>query len=322
MPYYFGLRPAEIGDDGTGRSARISPTRTLQTSPMVRLVGSTMHNTTKDTVFWSETVAVSGSVTQGNGHAVLTTGTGANSSALYQTVRIARYIAGSANLLRAVVRLPDLGSDGNLNVRRWGAFTTTDGFFFQLSGSTFQVGTRIASADTLVANGSFNGECGVTCPMLNTSVHTWEIEYTNSAAWFLVDGRLLHKVAGSSAPNCATMSLPAAVQNVNSAGGVANVSLQVRTCSILRLGEQRTDPRYFHAEALTGSAEGRCWPAAQACHQLEGRFVESSCAIRWSVSCQPDHCEHRFDRRSGDIGLPGSVPDGSVLRVTVWFDVC
>jgi hypothetical protein len=220
---------------------------------MVRLVGSTMHNTTKDTVFWSETVAVSGSVTQGNGHAVLTTGTGANSSALYQTVRIARYIAGSANLLRAVVRLPDLGSDGNLNVRRWGAFTTTDGFFFQLSGSTFQVGTRIASADTLVANGSFNGECGVTCPMLNTSVHTWEIEYTNSAAWFLVDGRLLHKVAGSSAPNCATMSLPAAVQNVNSAGGVANVSLQVRTCSILRLGEQRTDPRYFHAEALTGS---------------------------------------------------------------------
>lgn len=253
MPLYGGDGPFSVNiEDEAGLGSRVTPVRSLSTSPMVRLVGSSFHTDTKDYTFWNESVSGSADVSQSNGCVTLKTGLSASSYATYQTTRVARYVAGSANLFRGIFRLRETGSLGDGNVRRAGAYSATDGFFFQCSGSSFSVGSRVGGVDTLVVNGLFNGVHGRSVD-LDDTIHVCEIVFTNSSAWYFFENKLLHKSTGTRVPLARTLSLPVTIENTNAGGGTADRGLEVRTCSILRLGEQRTDPRYFHMNTLTGS---------------------------------------------------------------------
>lgn len=231
-----GGQKNQIIDQQTGKSTAVTPIRELKTTSAVRLIG-TSFNGTKDTNFWTETVTGSGAITS-SGQISMVTGTTANSTAKYVTVRSARFVPSSANQFRGVVRFTTAGTLKNL--RRVGAYDANNGFFFQLSGTTFSVGSRKSTVDTLVNSGSFNGAS--TSYTLDTNVHRFNIDYTNLSAQFYIDDVLIHTISSTTDPSVITLTLPITFENNNSDGGVANVTLDIRVANIVRLGNLSTQP--------------------------------------------------------------------------------
>ena len=113
--------------------------------------------------------------------------------------------------------------------------TLTDGFYFQLSGTTFSVVTSIGGTPTPVNSGSFNGIIGATYTP-TTSVTTWEIYYNTKTVYFTINGQLLHMVSNPLTPLSNTLTLHSFLKNTNSNGSTTNVGLYCRSLSIRRLG--------------------------------------------------------------------------------------
>ena len=113
--------------------------------------------------------------------------------------------------------------------------TLTDGFCFQLSGTTFSVVTLIGGTPTPVNSGSFSGDLGATY-VPTTDMQTWEIYYNTKTTWFVIDGKILHTVSNPLTPLSNTLTLHAFVKNTNSSGGTTNCAFYCRSLSIRRLG--------------------------------------------------------------------------------------
>ena len=234
------------GKENTERHVWVTPSRDISVAETTKLIGTSFDGTTKDPNFWTEAVTGTGTVTQA-GEIQLNTGTTANSTAAYQTVRRARFVAGSALRLNGVFKLVTAGTMNNL--RRWGAYDTTDGFFFQINGTTFSIGTRKASSDTLVSSGSFNGNYGPSITISESKYYKYEIEWTPRAVFFYVDGKLLHKIGTGHLSNFLT--LPAKFENVNSGGLTTDVSFDCLSLIISRLGPLHTNPTYKYIAGAT-----------------------------------------------------------------------
>lgn len=239
----------EIESEEIGKRALVSPMNALKVTEAVRLVGTALFEPLSAN-FWTTAVVGSGTVTQAGGQTTLATGVVNASTARLQSARVARYIGGSSNYFRGVLRRPAVVG---ANIQRWGAFTTgagSNGCFFEADNVVgFGVVTRKNNVDTRVASGSFNGFLGVDyVPDANN--HTWEIMWTNSTVWFWLDGELLHKVSATLAPWADTLSLPVGVENNNGANINAN-SLEVRTATISRLGHVETQPQYARINTST-----------------------------------------------------------------------
>ena len=240
----FKVGVYEIEGD-TGARTLVTPSHELKTTSAVRLVGTTLFDALAPQ-FWLTTVVGSGTVTTGGGQTTLATGVTIASSALLYTTDVARYVGGTSNHFYGVIRAP---AAVGANVRRWGAFTPTNGCFFEADNVLgFAVVTRRAGVDTRVATGAFNGVLGVSY-ILDANVHTWEIIWQNGTCWFFLDGDLLHTVAPTAAPWANTLHLPAAAQNANGAN-INNVDLEVRSIVINRLGPVPTVPTYRRLNAL------------------------------------------------------------------------
>jgi hypothetical protein len=207
----------------------------------VRLAGAAFIGTTVDPNFWTATVTGTGTVTQSNGQQVLATGATANSTAVTVTPSIARYVASSQNRFLARIQMGDTGTANN--TRRWGAFNGTDGAYFKLAGTVLSVCTMDASSETAVASTSWNGN--QTVPTL-TSLNFFEIVYTVATVIFLINGNVAHTVSATAAPWASTSHFPAYASNVNSGGGTANVTMDIRVLVITRLGRYETQPKYGH----------------------------------------------------------------------------
>ena len=120
-----GNEGSYIIDKYTGLSANIVSLGGLKVTSPVRLVGTAFNNGSKDPNFWTETVTGSGSVSQ-SGEITLSTGTTADSTAKYESVRKSRKITGRDNQFRLVGRQLEEASANC--IRRAGAYHSTDGF--------------------------------------------------------------------------------------------------------------------------------------------------------------------------------------------------
>jgi hypothetical protein len=236
--------------DGYGFSVENTPTDEMRVVVPFRLVGSSFSGSVLDTNYWmGNSGSTSGSVVPAGAQVVLTTGSFVSGSSVLQSFRTARYIGGSSNKFRTVMRLPDTGTTGN--IRRWGPFNGVDGAFFQLSGTDFSVVTRKAGFDTTVTSGSFNGHLGLTYP-LDTNVKTWEIYWTNSKVYFICGGDLIHTMTANTDTWCDTMNLPIRFENAGSSGANTNILMQTRVATIYRLGNADSQPTsYYHAAGTT-----------------------------------------------------------------------
>lgn len=237
---YFGQ--VQLRNLQTGDLAYITDFNDLEVAKKVRLVGTTFIGTTKDTNFWTETNAGTGSVTQTAGTVVLATGATANSTTQYQTVRVARFIPGTESVYRAVMKFSNTGTSNN--IRRFGGYTANDGAFFQLNGTTMQIGTRAGGSDTVVNQASWNKN--TSSFTLDTNYHSFEIHFAYTNFDFYIDGTLVHQVAisGTSTLAAQNLNVNATMENINSGGQTANVSSTFTVSTIFRIGELQTSPIY------------------------------------------------------------------------------
>lgn len=225
-----------------------TPTGETRAVTPMRLVGSNFEGTTVDANFWIATTANAATVAQANAQIVLSSGVNAADSAQLHSLRRARYVGGSSMVWRAVSQLGDTGIANN--TRRWGVAwgatmpTITDGAWFQLSGTTFSIVTFKGSAPTTVSSGAFNGVQGLTYSP-GTSIRTYEIIWTNSKVYFVVDGVLLHTISATAATWANTVNHHIYLSNINS-GNTTNVTLTCRVASIRRLGALGTQPTSYY----------------------------------------------------------------------------
>lgn len=214
-----------------------------------RLVGAVFDGAVLDANFWTATLGTVGSATLANdAQCVLLTGTTANNTVSLQTVRIGRYIGGSHMRFRTIMRLSDTGTTDN--IRRWGAFTTTGGAFFELNGTTLNVCTAKTNLSTSAAN---IGDTGVyrvaaanwtTTFAMDTNVHTYEIYWTNSKVDFVIDGVLRHTINALLNTWADSMHKPVRYESNNSNGVSTSLGLRIRVGTIYRLGELHTENIY------------------------------------------------------------------------------
>jgi hypothetical protein len=232
----------------------ISPMRALKVAESFKLVGASFYETL-DANFWTASLGTGGTATATGGELLVSTGTNSNNVTSVKSVRSGRYVAASPNYFRAVIVLPTVttASAGHVNTRRWGAYdlgTTPagNGYFFEAvqtnpeAAPTLKLYSRKNGTDSAAIT-SFNGDLGSTY-VLDTNVHTYEIYWTNSSAWFFIDDEFLHKISASTATVSGTNTLFVTLLSANSG---ANTSANVLTCraaSINRLGKPECEVIY------------------------------------------------------------------------------
>jgi hypothetical protein len=233
------------GRETTGRHVWVSPTNSLNVNTDVRLVGTDVRlvgtnfdGTVKDINFWTETVTNGGTVTK-NGEIVLNTNTTANGTAKYVSIERARFVIGSGLKFQGFFSFFTAGDTDN--IRRCGAYDANEGFFFELDGTTFSVGTRTGTSDTLVSSGSFNGTYGDTfAPLSGEVYYKLEIEWTPGGVFFYVNSKLLHSIAQGHLVK--VLSLPITFENINDNSNATEVKFYCLGVVILRQGMLITNP--------------------------------------------------------------------------------
>lgn len=203
-----------------------------------------------DANFWTTTLASGGTTAIAAGQFQLLTNTTANGSAQIISLPLHRLLPGSYNQWDCWINL-DSGAANN--VRQWGPYSATDGLYFQLSGvSGFSSGARRSSVDTTVAAGSWNVNSTF---VIDTNWHRYTIRWGALDAEWLIDGAVVHRIAGGGAANPLTdkLDLPSQLQNVNSAGQTLSTRLSARGLSAWRLGQPDKRPRQRHFSAITAA---------------------------------------------------------------------
>jgi len=226
------------GDENTDRHVWVSPTSTLSVNQISRLVGTNFDGTTKDTNFWTETVANGGSVVQ-TGEIKLQTNTAANGAATYKSNRDARFVVGAALSFMGIFKFNDTVTEPD-NTRRCGAYDTTDGYYFELVNGVFSIGSRSNSVDTIVSSGSFNGNLGDTFVLNPAAYYKLVIEWAPNGAFYYINNKLLHKSVGGHLTR--NLSLPITIENINTNNNATAVIFDCLGVVINRLGPLLTNP--------------------------------------------------------------------------------
>ena len=230
----------------TGFAQRVNQVGEAVVQQPIVLVDGPFLGAALDPQFWTTTGSSgTGTTTVSNSVASLTTGVTANSVALLQTTLIARAAPTHPNSLRTNVYTPDSGTANN--VRRIGVDDGTNGFGFVINGAgagNLGIYTRKAGgpiSDTYVLNGNAGASVSWTA-----GKHTLEIEYLTSAQYFFLDKVLIHTITPATAPTTASLNLPIRFTNTNSGGSTTNVTLDVWTAAIRKLGNSTARPTYKH----------------------------------------------------------------------------
>ena len=249
-------------EDEYGSHVKLSPVGGLNTSRLNKIVGITFNGTTIDSNFWQTSAVAGASATQVGGELSLITNAATTGAASYlQSVRSARYVPGNQHYCRFVV---DCGSTtGTGTTKRWGAWTSSaigaynapqDGCAFSIINGVLSVSTFNAGSATVVNNGSFNGQAGLTRNVPPVGTNIYEIMYSNSNVWFIFNGEYIHKVSATGAPWTSTTTLPIRVECFNASATVFNTSIKVRSASIHRFGELESASIYWSpTAAVTGA---------------------------------------------------------------------
>jgi hypothetical protein len=253
--------PVEIYDMQEGKEVQVTPIKELRTVSGHRLIGATFVNGFFDNNFWSSGTVTSGELDVSSGslclHASSSTTGAANGSAVIQSIRTARFVSGSANEFRGVIRISTGIPSSGTNDMRWGLADSTDvstgslknGFYFRYSNGAFYVGSRLAGTEMNVATTSFNG----TVPTITENYIRYQIVYTNLGASFYVNDLLAHKLTPQQVSLTETVNFKVRAQNVNSGGSNYDSHLEAKVLTVLRLGAERTDPTYKNYAAAAST---------------------------------------------------------------------
>lgn len=233
MSYFKKIKITDTWGDSIG-STMINQ---LMVAGAHRLSGGVFNGSAPDPSYYVSTIVANATASITNSTLDLATTTDSGSSIKAHTQSLARYVGGTMNSFRTVSRFGDTGTANNtrwlglINGNGYGVISNfTDGFFFQLSGTTFSIVSRTASIDVAVNSGSFNGS--VTSWTVDTNYHTFEILYTNKKVEFYIDNILIHAITQTSARICGTRHFKPFGENTNTGvGSVCHLYSDVITIS-------------------------------------------------------------------------------------------
>lgn len=211
----------------------LAPNGEVTAIPLFKMVGDSFGTSTLDTSLWTASIGTGGSAVTSAGEMVLSTGTTANNATSLMSTYVARFAGLAPNKVRETVQFSDTGTANN--VRRWGVYTSTDGAFFELNGTTFKCVTRKGGVDSPILNGAFNGQYGSTFTV-DTNAHFYEIIYQPRQVVFIADNQIIHTLNAAPTPWSSTLHLPIQFENNNSGGSTTNTALHVRVAVISRFG--------------------------------------------------------------------------------------
>lgn len=187
---------------------------------------------------WTTTNANGGTATSTGGELVVATSANANGSSVFSNTNPPDYVAGAVHKFIAQVRFSSTGLASHTS--RFGLFTVSgttpqDGYYFELTGTTFNAVSAIAGTPTAVASGSWSRQA--TAPFtVDTAYHRYEIIFTGDSVVFLIDGLARHVLGMPSSPRTATLQLPITIASVNAGSTATNVTIGVRDVAVLRYG--------------------------------------------------------------------------------------
>ena len=151
------------------------------------------------------------------------------------------YYPGQVAWLNSAIRFGDTGVVGS--TLRIGACTVSgttpqDGFYYELSDTTFNAVTVKAGVATAVASTAWTRV--VASPFtLDTNYHQFEIRWTANGVTFLVDNVVRHTASGGATALTGTLNFPMFAQVTNTSAGVNRV-LAVRNIGLGRFGSPDT----------------------------------------------------------------------------------
>lgn len=227
--------------DDSGFVQNLTPFGEVIANPLYRIVGSVFPGSTLDANFWTAVTGTGGTVATTNGLVTIATGTTANNAVSLTSVYAGRFVGGYPNKTRQLYTLGDTGTVNN--VRQWGigdAATPSNGAFFELNGTTFNLVTIKAGVRTVVANGTFNGPEGLIVTV-DTLPHFYEILFTPETIWFYIDQELIH-TANFTTTWSSTMNLYLIHTNTNSGGSTTNVNAYLAASLVMREGLPNVQP--------------------------------------------------------------------------------
>ena len=240
----------EIYDGQENKEVQVSPIKELRVVMGHRLVGATFVNGFFDYNFWSSGTITSGEISVAGGalclHASSSTTGAINGQSIVQSLRTARFVSGSANEYRSVMKFSTAIPTVGINDMRWGLADSTDttlgsiqnGLYFRYSNGTFYVGARLAGTSMDISTSSFNG----TKPTIDGNYHRYQIVYTNLGATFYIDDKMVHRLSPTTIQITETVNFKVRMQNVNSGGSNFDNHLESKVMTILRLGSESTTP--------------------------------------------------------------------------------
>lgn len=246
---YRGALQTSIIDHQIGEPVTITPSGSLKTADLIRLIGGQFNNNAILPTFWTTLVANGGTNVVGGGELTLSTNTTANGSAKIQSFKKGRFISDNVNVIQCDARLGDISAVNN--VRRWGAFdpnNTIDGngHFFEFNGSDIRIVTRKGGVDSVIPSASFNGD---TPFILDTAAHNYEVFYSSTYAYFFQDRKIIHSAMFPMFSPFLTFDLRLGFENTNTGGSTTQRQLFTRGSSLARLGPATGRPNFANVSA-------------------------------------------------------------------------
>ena len=224
--------------NGFGINAELTPLYELRVANTHRLAGGLFAGSSLDSNFYTSTLTSGATVSVADSVMTVSSNTTNGSTGRVETVTTAQYTASNSNMFRGVIKVGDLGVTGN--IRRWGATTTNDGYFFFLNGTVLGIGVRKNTTETLTNQSQFNGDKTF---VLDTNFHVYEIYYKTSGIYFIIDGKLIHQISTSTTSLVSSLNLKPAISNVNAAS-TTNCTISAMLMTIARFGDLVTNPIY------------------------------------------------------------------------------
>jgi len=251
----LGTVAGTIFDPNTQSFQRVDRLQGAKVFEPKRLVGqNTITNPSSGQALLANTASGTGTNTSSNGISTLATGSTANSSIDVKTINKARYQFGTQNLFRTSIGFADTGTANN--VREFGLYVDSNNAFgFRLSGTTFSVFIKKAGSETVVNNGSFNGNGTQTSQSwtLDTNIHSFEILYFMSRVTFIIDMVAIHTFSRSNTSLISGMVGQAYWNNTNSGGSTSNVLLYNSGFAIFANSGVVNNPQYLNLNASSGA---------------------------------------------------------------------
>lgn len=231
----------------------------LKVANSYRLSGGIFNDSYLDTSYYTARTANGGSVSVSDTEVVISVNTTSDSLAGVYANSLGRYMGANMNYCRSILRVGDTGATNN--VRRFGvcdvipaesSTSFTNGFFFQLSGTTFQIVTRKDDTDIAVSNGSFNGDGSLTnfSYSVDGNYHTLEIFYTNKKVQFVIDNVAIHTVTATTSSLSSTRHFHPFLDSTNTGVGSALTSYAM-SLSVNRYGAPTSQAKTYFQQGTT-----------------------------------------------------------------------